>query len=147
MVASHLRIGNIVALDYEPIPQRIMVLSPGSVHLENCPLESDESSIVPVPITELFLNLTGVNYFMQIQQPEWYKLYVRSLDGLDNFLHHCKEKELNQSSEKPATVQFYLGKTLLLNVTYVHHLQNIFFNLSKGHELFPFPFNPYPEKN
>jgi hypothetical protein len=146
MTASHLRIGNIVALDYEPVPQRIMVLSPGCIHLENCSVESDENCIVPVPITELFLNLTGVNYFMQIQQPEWYKLYVRSLEGLNNYFHHYKEKELNQSSEKPAPVQFYFGKTLLLNVTYVHHLQNIFFNLSKGNELFPFPFNPYPEE-
>ena len=150
MIASHLRIGNIVALEDDPMPQRIMVLSPGCIHLENCSVEADEKFIVPVPITELFLSKTEVSTIIQIQQQGWHNLYTRPLESLNNYLQYYKQKNLPLSSSKSnqqmIPVQFYFGKTVLLKVSYVHHLQNVFFNLSRGHELFPFPFNPYPEE-
>ncbi|MDR0791691.1 MAG: hypothetical protein LBE82_00165 [Chitinophagaceae bacterium] len=151
MNASHLRIGNIVALEYNPAPQRIMVLSPGCIYLENCPEETVETAVIPVPVTGRFLNQTGVNNFIQIQQPDWYKMYVRPLESLNNYLHSFKEEKqvslTGNNTENIVPVRFYLGNTFLLEVSCIHHLQNVFFNLSRGQELFPFPFNPYPEKN
>lgn len=149
MIASHLRIGNIVTLEDGTMPQRIMVLSPGCIHLENCATETDEKSILPVPITSFFLNKTGVSDSVQIQQQGWHKLYTRPLESLNNYLQYFKQKGKSPTSKdnpKIIPVQFYFGKTVLLKVSYVHHLQNVFFNLSRGHELFPFPFNPYAEE-
>ena len=146
MIASHLRIGNIVALEYDTVPQRIMVLSPGCIHLENCTTETDENSIMPVPITKLFTDTTGISTSIQIQGSYWYKLYARSLESLNNYLCYCKQKDTVRTgtdNEQIVPVQFYFGSTLLLKLSYIHHLQNVFFNLSRGHELFPFPFNPY----
>jgi endonuclease III-like uncharacterized protein len=98
----------------------------------------------------LFLSKTGVNCFIQLQQSNWQELYTCPLENLNNYLHHFIDKKYELLSDKTAEnivpVQFYLGKTFLLKVNYIHHLQNIFFNLSHGHELFPFPFNPYPEE-
>ena len=150
MVASHLRIGNIVALEYDATPQRIMVLSPGCIHLENATVETDESVVVPVPVNELFLHTTGISAFIQIQPADWHRLYTRPLESLNLFLqyHHQKNNQLSSSenNHRIVPVWFFLGKTVLFKVSYVHHLQNIFFNLSRGQELFPFPFNPYPEE-
>lgn len=151
MFASHLRIGNIVALEYDATPQRIMVLSPGCIHLENCSFEDDENFIIPVPITELFLSKMNISPIIQIQEKNWHRFYHRSLENLTNYLDHLKNKQLitsaNKISEQIIPVWFYFGNTALLKVSHVHLLQNVFFNLSRGHELFPFPFNPYPEQN
>jgi hypothetical protein len=150
MVASHLRIGNIVAREYDLTPQRIMVLFPGCIHLENCSDETVEIAVIPIPITGLFLNKTGVSNYIQIEQPDWHKPYIRPLESLNNYFRYLKEnKQALQSNNHPESivpVEFYFGNTLLLKVSYIHHLQNVFFNLSYGHELFPFPFNPYPEE-
>jgi hypothetical protein len=150
MIASHLRIGNLVALEYDLTPQRIMVLSPGCIHLENCSVETVESAVIPVPITELFLKKTGVSNYIQIEQPGWHKLYSRSLESLNNYLHSFKGNEQalqnNNHPESIVPVEFYLGNIALLKVSYVHHLQNVFFNLSRGHELFPFPFYGFTEE-
>jgi hypothetical protein len=151
MTASHLRIGNIVALEYNPAPQRIMVLSPGCIHLENTSEETVETAVIPVPVTGRFLNKTGVSNFIQIQHPDWYKMYIRPLESLNNFLHDFKEERQVAFTGKSIVeniipVRFYFGNTLLLKVSCIHHLQNVFINLSRGHELFPFPFNPYPEE-
>lgn len=145
MIASHLRIGNIVALEYDTVPQRIMVISPGCIHLENCTTETDESIIIPVPITPLFIKKTGVSDTIQIQQRNWHKLYACPLESLDNYLRSFRQtgtSPVNKGNEPIVPVRFYFGKTVLLKITYIHHLQNVFFNLSRGHELFPFPFNP-----
>lgn len=146
MTASHLRIGNIVALEYDTTPQRIMVLSPGCIHLENCPVETDENIIIPVPITSLFIEKTGAGNSIQLQQQDWHKLYTRPLESLDNYLRHFKQKDtaaVHKNAGPIVPVWFYFGEVALLKVSYIHHLQNVFFNLSRGHELFPFPFNPY----
>jgi hypothetical protein len=104
-----------------------------------------------VPVTGRFLNQTGVSNFIQIQQPDWHKQYVRPLESLNKYLHSFKEERQVAFTGKSIVeniipVRFYFGNTLLLKVSCIHHLQNVFFNLSRGHELFPFPFNPYPEE-
>ena len=109
MKSSDLRIGNIVAVCYEDraTPDTVLVLEPGVVHLSNRKNPDSDRDIVGVPLQEEWLRKFNFKYNSHSDEWKFDVIIIKKI----------------QSGN--VNTWLFQSKTLLLNIEFVHQLQDL----------------------
>ena len=116
MKSSDLRIGNIVSVCYEDIviPDTVLVLEPGVVHLSNRKNPDSDRDIVGVPLQEEWLRKFNFKYNSHSDEWKFDEIII---------------KKIQRGNVNIWLVQ---SKTLQLKIAFVHQLQDLLHVLVKS---------------
>lgn len=115
MKASDLRLGNFAGVCYEDtfVPDEVIVLEPGVVHLSKRKYPDDERDIVGVPISEDWLSKFDFDFDTDMGHWVFKNIFIQ------------------KSTFEPGRYWVWQSNSIILKITFVHELQNLLYTLSE----------------